>query len=146
MRLKWKILIFLFCTWIVGNILVSDGRSYCSDGSTTYSSGRGTCSWHGGQGMQREKRYLWWAFVASLGIWGYFSFLREQPKPPIKPTIQLNAHAVICPTCGQRMKLRTAHKGRHKGSSFWGCSRYPRCKTIVPLTTSPDRPEQAKSV
>lgn len=36
---------------------------------------------------------------------------------------------MICPACGKPMKLRTAHKGSHAGSQFWGCSGYPECKT-----------------
>ena len=32
------------------------------------------------------------------------------------------------------MLVRTAHRGRHAGEQFPGCSRYPRCKEIVPLS------------
>lgn len=35
---------------------------------------------------------------------------------------------MICPNCGARMILRTNKKD---GSRFWGCSRYPECKTII---------------
>lgn len=43
-----------------------------------------------------------------------------------------------CPSCGVKMVLRTASKGRSEGSSFWGCRHYPRCKQtfrISQLTT-----------
>jgi len=33
----------------------------------------------------------------------------------------------LCPKCGSEMILRTA---RSTGKQFWGCSRYPACKTI----------------
>ena len=33
-----------------------------------------------------------------------------------------------CPICGGQMVLRTAQKGMHAGSRFWGCSGYPACK------------------
>jgi len=33
-----------------------------------------------------------------------------------------------CPVCGASMVLRTARKGAHAGSRFWGCSAYPACK------------------
>lgn len=33
-----------------------------------------------------------------------------------------------CPQCGSTMVLRTARKGSNAGSSFWGCSTFPRCK------------------
>lgn len=37
-----------------------------------------------------------------------------------------------CPICGSAMRLRTARRGRHPGSSFWGCTRFPRCKGSRP--------------
>jgi four helix bundle suffix protein len=33
-----------------------------------------------------------------------------------------------CPTCGERMVLRTARQGKQAGTQFWGCSGYPECK------------------
>jgi len=33
----------------------------------------------------------------------------------------------VCPTCGKSMVQRTARKGPHAGSEFWGCSAYPAC-------------------
>jgi four helix bundle suffix protein len=33
-----------------------------------------------------------------------------------------------CPSCGRPMALRTARKGAHAGSAFWGCTGYPECK------------------
>ena len=36
-----------------------------------------------------------------------------------------------CPLCGSRMVKRTAKRGQHAGSEFWGCVRYPECKGIV---------------
>ena len=36
-----------------------------------------------------------------------------------------------CPRCGSVMIKRTARKGMHAGSPFWGCSRYPSCNGIV---------------
>jgi four helix bundle suffix protein len=35
-----------------------------------------------------------------------------------------------CPLCGKAMALRTARKGRHTGSQFWGCAGYPECKGV----------------
>ena len=34
----------------------------------------------------------------------------------------------LCPKCGSVMVQRTAKKGRHNGSKFWGCSNFPSCK------------------
>lgn len=36
--------------------------------------------------------------------------------------------APTCPTCSQAMVLRTARKGTHAGSQFWGCAEFPRCR------------------
>ena len=38
-----------------------------------------------------------------------------------------------CPTCGSDMVLRQAHKGKFAGKMFYGCSKYPKCKSIVNL-------------
>jgi very-short-patch-repair endonuclease len=38
-----------------------------------------------------------------------------------------------CPTCDSPMIFRTASTGPKKGSSFYGCSNYPRCRAIVPI-------------
>ena len=37
-----------------------------------------------------------------------------------------------CPKCGSEMLLRTAKKGNNEGQQFWGCSNFPRCRTMVP--------------
>ncbi len=37
-----------------------------------------------------------------------------------------------CPECGSDMVLRKARKGAHAGQLFWGCSRYPQCRGILP--------------
>ncbi|MCZ2104915.1 MAG: restriction endonuclease [Burkholderiales bacterium] len=33
-----------------------------------------------------------------------------------------------CPRCGAPMELRTARRGAHAGTAFWGCSTYPKCR------------------
>ncbi len=38
---------------------------------------------------------------------------------------------MICPRCGSDMILREAKKGNNKGNKFYGCKRYPLCRTIV---------------
>jgi restriction system protein len=47
-----------------------------------------------------------------------------------------------CPLCGKPMALRTARKGQHAGSQFWGCSGYPECKGTRALDalSGSDRP------
>ena len=36
-----------------------------------------------------------------------------------------------CPLCGNNMVLRQTKIGDHKGKHFWGCSNYPRCRTML---------------
>ena len=42
------------------------------------------------------------------------------------------AEKVICPLCGSDMVLRKARQGKYAGKKFWGCSRFPKCKGLVP--------------
>lgn len=41
-------------------------------------------------------------------------------------------NAMKCDRCGSVMVRRIARRGRNVGNSFWGCSRYPRCKSTKP--------------
>ena len=40
----------------------------------------------------------------------------------------------MCPQCGTAMVQRTAKKGQFVGQSFWGCSRYPKCRGILKIS------------
>lgn len=35
-----------------------------------------------------------------------------------------------CPKCGQPMVLRTTKSGANQGRQFWGCSGFPKCRTV----------------
>jgi predicted RNA-binding Zn-ribbon protein involved in translation (DUF1610 family) len=35
-----------------------------------------------------------------------------------------------CPKCGKAMILRTARSGANQGKQFFGCSDYPKCRTV----------------
>jgi hypothetical protein len=48
------------------------------------------------------------------------------PTEPAK-----DAPAPRCPKCGSEMLLRTAKSGTNQGNKFWGCSNFPRCRSIV---------------
>lgn len=37
-----------------------------------------------------------------------------------------------CPKCSSSMVKRKARQGKHAGREFWGCSRFPKCKGIIP--------------
>ncbi|SPE55580.1 DNA topoisomerase, type IA, zn finger domain protein [Verrucomicrobia bacterium] len=58
--------------------------------------------------------------------------IAERQKQQQAPQAKLPT-APACPHCGKPMALRTARKGSHVGSQFWGCSNYPQCKGIRPV-------------
>ena len=46
--------------------------------------------------------------------------------------ISKGGHQVkLCPGCGSPMVLRTARRGRNQGKQFWGCTRYPKCRSSI---------------
>jgi restriction system protein len=58
-----------------------------------------------------------------------------------KPTVTAVQHPKTlqvtlpnCPKCGAEMKKRVARQGSNAGNEFWGCSGYPACKGILPIT------------
>jgi ssDNA-binding Zn-finger/Zn-ribbon topoisomerase 1 len=49
------------------------------------------------------------------------SHCRDEPK-----------EVFICPECGKGHLIpRTAARGKKKGATFYGCTNFPRCKTII---------------
>lgn len=42
--------------------------------------------------------------------------------------------APLCPKCGKPMLRRMQKKGQQQGREFWGCSDYPRCDGIRPIS------------
>jgi restriction system protein len=63
----------------------------------------------------------------------------REPEPFMDPTSRKRTEPAIgspiaartCPVCGGPMIQRTAKRGAHAGSTFWGCSLYPRCRGIL---------------
>jgi len=49
----------------------------------------------------------------------------------------LTAEARICPRCSSEMVLRTAGRGPTVGQRFWGCSRFPSCRAVLPVEGAP---------
>jgi restriction system protein len=47
-----------------------------------------------------------------------------QTAPRIEPVV----NDTSCPVCHSPMVMRTARRGQNAGQSFWGCSRYPKCR------------------
>lgn len=38
--------------------------------------------------------------------------------------------ARLCPRCGESLVVREVRSGPHAGEKFWGCSAYPKCRTV----------------
>jgi hypothetical protein len=39
-----------------------------------------------------------------------------------------------CPKCSGKMALRTAKSGTNQGQQFWGCTNFPKCRTVLPCS------------
>ncbi|WP_408021560.1 topoisomerase DNA-binding C4 zinc finger domain-containing protein [Solemya pervernicosa gill symbiont] len=44
-----------------------------------------------------------------------------------------------CPSCGEKMVVRTTKKGTQTGKQFWGCSHYPRCRQTMKIAQQVSR-------
>jgi len=44
--------------------------------------------------------------------------------------------AKLCPNCGQSLVRIDGKEGALAGKSFWRCSRYPSCRTVIPAPLS----------
>ncbi|MCU1758375.1 NERD domain-containing protein [Pseudomonas sp. 14P_8.1_Bac3] len=40
----------------------------------------------------------------------------------------------LCPRCGSALVVRAYKTGSRMGQQFWGCSTYPKCRTMQPLS------------
>lgn len=59
---------------------------------------------------------------------------RKDQSDRSDPTDQTDlAQPPKCPKCDSLMALRTAKSGKALGSQFWGCTRYPECKSTVAI-------------
>lgn len=38
-----------------------------------------------------------------------------------------------CPKCGESMVIRTAKRGKNVGEQFWGCSKFPKCRSTIAI-------------
>ncbi len=54
-------------------------------------------------------------------------------QPPQKPEVISTQVEPVCPKCGNPMVLRTAKKGARAGQQFWGCSKFPTCRSTMPI-------------
>ena len=56
-----------------------------------------------------------------------------EPTPAPAASADDAATSPACPACGSAMVRRTARRGDHAGSAFWGCSTFPKCRGTRPL-------------
>ncbi|MGH7869224.1 MAG: topoisomerase DNA-binding C4 zinc finger domain-containing protein [Candidatus Dormibacteraceae bacterium] len=61
----------------------------------------------------------------------------SSPVGPAAPTGAPFDSTPACPKCGSKMILRTAKSGANAGGQFWGCSNFPRCRSVLPLRQEP---------
>jgi restriction system protein len=48
----------------------------------------------------------------------------------VKEIIAEKENKQNCPKCGNEMVIRETKKGKNKGKQFWGCTTFPKCRTI----------------
>lgn len=58
---------------------------------------------------------------------------REHVKH-VKSIVTNKDNTQSCPKCGNEMTLREVKKGHNAGNKFWGCSKFPKCRSIVNIT------------
>ena len=58
----------------------------------------------------------------------YVSESKLKARDHLRSLRERHASTQLCPSCGAQLVQRTAKKGPHAGSQFWGCKRYPQCK------------------
>ncbi len=51
----------------------------------------------------------------------------------VDPAACADSAEVSCPKCSAAMVRRVAKRGENAGSEFWGCSTFPKCRSVVPF-------------
>lgn len=54
-------------------------------------------------------------------------------EPSVASELSAEHESPSCPKCGAEMIKRLTKKGDNAGQEFWGCSTFPKCRTMVPL-------------
>ena len=63
------------------------------------------------------------------------TIVKEKKRPvEVKPVMQNTENA--CPKCEKEMVLRKAKSGIHQGNQFWGCSGFPKCRSLREISRS----------
>lgn len=56
-----------------------------------------------------------------------------QHQRHVKELVALKEASKHCPHCGSKMLVRKAKHGENKGKQFWGCSTFPKCRSMEKL-------------
>ena len=62
-----------------------------------------------------------------------FKTNREHVKH-VKNIVSEKKKETTCPKCGSPMVLRETKNGPNAGKQFWGCSKFPKCKSVLSVT------------
>lgn len=49
----------------------------------------------------------------------------------VKEIITKKANEQTCPRCGSEMVIRETKRGSNVGQKFWGCSTFPKCRSVI---------------
>ncbi len=58
----------------------------------------------------------------------------QDHKAHVKSIIENKENYQQCPKCKSDMVLRESKKGPNAGNKFWGCSTFPKCRSVVKFT------------
>lgn len=58
----------------------------------------------------------------------------QEPKQPNEDIPSRAIPIPKCPTCGSPMVIRTVTKGDHQGKQFYGCTTFPKCRGVLPIS------------
>jgi hypothetical protein len=61
---------------------------------------------------------------------------KSQPESqgPEKQLSSPSNEPPVCPKCGSSMVMRTAQRGSNAGQQFYGCTNYPKCRGVIPIS------------
>ena len=54
-------------------------------------------------------------------------------KKHVKELVASKESLKVCISCGSRMVVRQTKRGENKGKQFWGCSSFPKCRSLEEL-------------
>ena len=66
-----------------------------------------------------------------------FEVLESEPKTNEPATIEqvdapiVSSDRLTCPKCHSEMIKRVAKKGARQGQTFYGCSQFPKCRSVI---------------